>query len=233
MLSRKRRSPVLDLSKEERNRRSQQAIALKSRKQVTQYSNEGKKVRTFESLAEAQKATGIACSSIRDAAAGKIWLSGGFFWRLGKDKKVNAIKEKKQKHAAYVETQGTKVTQFDLNGKMLAQFPSIRDAAQATGTDESSIGHLLKGKNKIANGFYWKKGYINNDIDLSGYLYGRAAVAAANHKVVQQFTLDGVFVKSFPSLKAAAKEMGILPTNISKVVCGKQNTAAGFVWRCE
>jgi len=52
-------------------------------------------------------------------------------------------------------------------------------------------------------------------------------------KAVQQISLAGALVKEFPSIKSAAKETGLVPGNIVKVVKGQlgKRTCGGFIWQ--
>jgi len=51
------------------------------------------------------------------------------------------------------------------------------------------------------------------------------------HKKVAQYTVDGVFVAEFISVREAGRETNILPQSISKVCCGKRTKAGGFKWK--
>lgn len=57
------------------------------------------------------------------------------------------------------------------------------------------------------------------------------AVRKANSKPVDQFTLDGKFVKRWPSAKDAARELGINNRNISSCCNGIRKKAGGFKWK--
>ena len=63
---------------------------------------------------------------------------------------------------------GKKVTQYSMNGKRLAMFPCIKDAAKATGIERGEISKVMRNKNNrfSAGGFYWQKGYGPAKIDL-------------------------------------------------------------------
>ena len=50
-------------------------------------------------------------------------------------------------------------------------------------------------------------------------------------KQVDQYSLDGVFIQSFVSLRDIEKQLGYSNGNISKCCNGKQKTAYGFIWR--
>ena len=50
-------------------------------------------------------------------------------------------------------------------------------------------------------------------------------------KPVLQFTLDGVFIREWPSLKEVNRVLGYATTNISKCCLGKSKMAYGYIWR--
>ena len=57
------------------------------------------------------------------------------------------------------------------------------------------------------------------------------AVRKARCKPVDQYTLDGAFVKTWSSTREAARELGLTPANICHCLNGEQHTAGGFIWR--
>ena len=48
------------------------------------------------------------------------------------------------------------VKQFSLDGKEIAVFDKMEDAAKKTGTNYGSIANCCRGKIKTANGFIWR-----------------------------------------------------------------------------
>ena len=52
---------------------------------------------------------------------------------------------------------GYAVNQFKLNGEFVAQYESLRDAADITGIRYSSIYACVMGKMKKAEGYIWRK----------------------------------------------------------------------------
>ncbi|CAH6420933.1 HNH endonuclease [uncultured virus] len=48
------------------------------------------------------------------------------------------------------------VKQLDPNGNIIAIYPGMREASEATKIDRSGIGKVANGKQKTAGGFYWK-----------------------------------------------------------------------------
>lgn len=50
-------------------------------------------------------------------------------------------------------------------------------------------------------------------------------------KPILQYTMEGVFVKEYPSRNKAAEELGINPTMISNNVSGRKKSAGGYIWK--
>jgi group I intron endonuclease len=50
-------------------------------------------------------------------------------------------------------------------------------------------------------------------------------------KKVDMFNIDGIFIKTFDSFKAAGKEVGLLSGHIGEVVNGKFNNRKGFIFK--
>lgn len=230
-IARKRfKSPFLAMT--EQDRRKQRKAILKSvSKQVSQYSMKGRKIKTFSSAAEAERATGVFATSVGKVASGEDISAGGFIWRWGKEPKVDVEALKQEKRKAYVEKYGQKVTQYALSGKRIAHYPCIKDAAEASGVHVNAINKVLQGEYKSAKGFFWKKGYGKENIDLSGHKWGRESMAVTQSKPVKQCSLDGKHIKTFPSIKLAAHAIAKHPSTIIDTLKGRQHTTGGFKWK--
>lgn len=57
------------------------------------------------------------------------------------------------------------------------------------------------------------------------------AVRKAFCKPIDQYTLDGTFVKTWSSAREIEREFGISNGNISECCKGKRKTAGGFIWK--
>lgn len=222
-------SPLKYLSKEDREKQRRGIIESKS-KEVTQYSLEGKKIKTYSSCAAAERATSVFATVIGNRAGGKGISAGGFVWRWGREKIVDVETVKKERQEKHRIEYGQKVTQYDFDGNKIAIFFSLQEAELATTANTNAIRLVLKGKYKSAKGFFWKKGFGKDKIDLSQYKWGRESMGVTQSKKVKQLTLDGLFIKTYPSLKEAAADMQIKACNIVDVCKGRQKTAKGFKW---
>lgn len=182
-------------------------------------------------MAAAGKATGVHAVAIGGVAAGKYITAGGFVWRWGKAKTIDIKSFREARRRELRKKHGQKVTQYNMKGRKVASYPSLLDAQIASGAHTNAIRLVLKGKYKSAKGYFWKKGYGKENIDLSTYKWGNAAMAATQSKKVKQYTLGGKYIQSFASVKAAAKYMGVNSTTMSGACTGYQKTCGGFKWQ--
>src|SRR5690606_30368815 len=103
---------------------------------------------------------------------------------------------------------GQKVTRYALGGNRIAHYPSLQEAEAASGAHINAIRLVLNGTYKSAKGFFWKKGYGKEKIDLSGYSWGRQSMAITQSKQVKQLSLSGELIKIHQSVKEAAFSVG-------------------------
>lgn len=62
-----------------------------------------------------------------------------------------------------VKRPGVKVNQYSLDGKFIAEFPTIKDAEQATGTKRDDISGTCLGRRESAGNFIWR--YVDRKVD--------------------------------------------------------------------
>jgi NUMOD1 domain len=222
-------SPLKKMSKAQKQKQRDAIVQVIS-KQVTQYTKEGKKIRTFSSAAAAERSTGVHATSIGAIANGKKTTAGGFVWRWGKEKRTDIKALKAQRKKEHRIKYGQKVTQYDFDGNKIACYPSLQDAEAATTANGNAIRLVLKGAYKSAKGFFWKKGYGKDKIDLSAYKWGRASITATQSKKVKQFAPDGKYMQTFDSVKAASAAVNTSPPTLVACCKGRQKTCAGYKW---
>src|SRR6266542_36331 len=138
------------------------AIARKDLKRrykaVTQYSTDGKRIKTFKGIKEAGEITGIARSNISAVINGYLLTAGNYAWRSGEGKKkINLDEYFKAGKRSYKEKRGKKVAQYTLQNKLMEKFTSISDAAKETGIPFSNISRAVNGKISTAGKFIWRQ----------------------------------------------------------------------------
>jgi hypothetical protein len=55
----------------------------------------------------------------------------------------------------------------------------------------------------------------------------------ANSKPINQYDLEGNFIKEWQSATIAAKEINLHPTSIRHCVQGKTKTSGGYIWKAQ
>jgi len=227
-----RREPLV-VDKEARKRGIAKS-KLVNNKQVTQYTMQGKKIKTYPSIAVAAEKIRISHSHISNRARGNEYSAGGFIWRFGNAPKIdikpmlNSIAKRRKKNK---ETFGKKVTQYKLTGRRIATYPTINDAAKATGIKNTEISRVMQKKRFSAGSFYWLEGYGPVEIDLSGYEYGEVLRAKNRQRPVRQYSKDGKPLQRFDSIKEAAEEVGVDSSTVIGALTGKHGTAGGYKWK--
>ena len=108
---------------------------------------------------------------------------------------------------------------YDLVIAMYLELQNQNEVARRMGISSDTVSIVLK----------------NNNIER---LKSPEVAALATGKVVNQYSLEGEYLQSFPSAKAAAESLGkISPTSngasshISDVCRGKRKTAYGYKWK--
>jgi len=91
------------------------------------------------------------------------------------------------------------------------------------------------------NLLWWNNGIkeIKAYVQPNGFVAGRLTSeeiqsknsACQHRKSVQQYSKDGVLIKTFDSISKASKELNIQKINIINCCKGKRQTAGGFIWK--
>ncbi len=200
-------------------------------RQVTQYSMDGKKIRTYLSIKAAAVALNLSESGINSALRKRQISSGGFVWRYGTDAKVNLkpLLEKKSIHFKLL--RGTKISQYDTLGRRINRYLTISDAAKKNGTHSGDISLVINGRQKSAGGFIWKKGWGSEKINVKQDEFGEALRAKTKWKRVRQYDPSGKYIRAYASVKAAAASINLSPSSISTAIKSKTKLAGGFKWK--
>lgn len=88
------------------------------------------------------------------------------------------------------------------------------------------VNHINENKkdNRVEN-LEWCSGSRN-----CKYGHRNDAMINQRKKAVNQYTIDGALIKTFPILNAAARETGVNAAHICDVCKGRRSSAGGFKW---
>lgn len=184
------------------------------KKPIAQYTIEGKFIKSWESISEAQLQLGL--TSISNALLGVSRYAGEWQWRYyngdNSDIESTTIKEKS-------------VYQFDLQGNLIKCWRSASEASKSFDVKKQNsvrvaINNCCNEKVNQAYGYYWS--YKPKFEFRTNKCY--SAVAKYND--------EGEFICSYSTLQEAAKDCGLKSSgNIIACIKGKQKHCGGFRWR--
>jgi hypothetical protein len=75
---------------------------------------------------------------------------------VSKPKGMGEKVSKNRNHKKVAEKQQKPILQFDLNNKLIKEWPSIKHAAEGTNSNASTISKVCRGIFKKTNGFIWQ-----------------------------------------------------------------------------
>jgi hypothetical protein len=124
------------------------------------------------------------------------------------------------------------VTQYSVKGRRIRIFKSIKEAWEVTGIARSGISAVVCGYWQTSGGYVWKKGRGEKQIDLTGYFdQWRVGYKEKQGKKVIQYSKDNQFIQQHLSITDAAAQIGVTPSNISRMLSGELKTAGGYIWK--
>lgn len=127
-------------------------MSLSREKPISQFDKGGFRIATYQSLNRASKTIGIPAANITECCKGRRKSAGGFMWRYATsgDNRIKPI--------SYLPRGGTKipVSQFNIEGTLIAIYESGQEASSATGVSRACISACCREKQKTAGGFIWR-----------------------------------------------------------------------------
>jgi len=115
----------------------------------------GKKMKTFNSISEAEDKTGANNSTITACCKGRRKISKGFYWCYAEN--FDSFYFEPYKRIGRIPESAKKVIQIDVEtGGFIQEFRSIKQASELTGSNRKQIMKCLSGKGKTAGGYKWE-----------------------------------------------------------------------------
>lgn len=210
----------------EKRSRSMKKLSDTRKKEILQYDLNGNLINKFKCIEEVIKKTNYDESTIRSVCNHKRRSAYGFIWCHADETKsiqelIEELPMEKTKHS---------IAQYSLDGKLIATYDSIVNAARILNIHRSSIENALNNKSCQCQGYLWKYQDDNSNI--------MDKVIRNNNKKnyakipINQYDLNGNFLQTFDSAASAAiainKPNG--SSSITKACKGKLKTAYKFIW---
>lgn len=124
-------------------------------KSVSQYDLSEKLIKTYKSIQDAWRATGITHTSIADKANHPNERGTKFYWRHGAAPSIDSREIMQNWSRHYRKAVGKEVTKFDLEGNALAHYDALSEAARENQISHKSIVLCAKGTIQQARGYRW------------------------------------------------------------------------------
>ena len=162
-------------------------------------------------------------SCIYSCISGKLNSCFGFQWRYDKLNKINSIKSKSK---IISELKRKQVYQYDRDGVFIKKYDYLEKVA-LDGFNYKNVSECCIGNRTTCGDYQWSYEYYDN---IGSVLTPHEITAKKQSKKVYQYSLDGIFLKSYDSLSSASKDTGINFKLISKCCLGSQKTCGGYQW---
>lgn len=128
----------------------------------------------------------------------------------------------------WIGLQKKSVSQYDLEGRLIATYNSRLEAAEALGISSTQITAVIKERQQTSGNFLWLEG-ANNPKQIKV-----AELKLLNNPVkskkVAQYSLSGDLLRMFPSIKEAAESIHISPTTLGDRIYGP-GSPKDFIWK--
>ena len=117
------------------------------------------------------------------------------------------------------------VYQYDLQGNLVNQYYSVREAARQTNISETTISGHISGIYQCAGGYLWSYELKKMSKVDKAKFYKRA--------VLQKDKKSLNIIARYESVSEAARKTQIQQSDITRTCQGKRKTAGGFCWSYE
>lgn len=115
-----------------------------------------------------------------------------------------------------------KIAQFDLEGRRLCTYNSVKEAAIAVNTEPVNIRNAINGKVRHSNKYQWLK------FSYGEIIPDTIKPLEIQQKVVDLYCSDGFYYKSFSSLKEASCFLKVSIAAVNACLRGKLSTVKGY-----
>lgn len=198
------------------------SVANMGRTPVFQYDrNTGKFIAEYENLTEASTITEIDKSSIGAVCHHNVKAIGGYIFRYQDGTYINGEPLPEQEYEKSKNTHFRPIKQYEKDGTFIQEFMSIKDAELFFGKKQGStlIWHCVNRKKPSALNYLWS--YSDEEVVIP---------KSKREKPVNQYSLDGILINTFSTVKSAAKSISGNDSSLIKHI--KDSTSyKNYYWK--
>lgn len=193
---------------------------------IRQYSQDGKLIAEYPMAVEACRLLGLSYNSLwYHCVSQSSTLYADSFWRFVDKDEISdsgVVPVTQEVVEDYIR-------KYDFNGKLLAVFPSVAEAAASVGAHTTSIENCCFRISVSSFGYIWR--FKTDDEIAEGKPVPKVPT---NKKAVRQYTENGEFIAEYESVSDAYKQFGKPPQSGISNCCNRKQGAYscfGYIWR--
>lgn len=130
------------------------------------------------------------------------------------------------------------IVQLDFSGDIINVYYSVEEMEKTNTFAAYTIGHIMNKQDYIYKNYFWIRLDKYNDLakeNLMELISEKVTIKEtklhkSSNKPIMQFSKNGKFIREYPSIVNAAKEMGCTKQAIQQCVSGKCETCKGYKW---
>ena len=193
---------------------------------VVAYHLNGKIFRIYDSARQASLSNHGHPRTIDKCIRGNNLTAYGYMWRRVP---TGAIPDRIEPYKTATISMGNRaIAKLTSNGGIIEVYSSIKEAAKKNNIDAHSIRDVLNGKYKHAGGYTYRE-LTDKEIEENAIYVGNNTGAYPIR--INQYSLDGKYIKSYSSIGSAARTIGRPAQGIQQCLKRKSKTAYGFIWK--
>jgi hypothetical protein len=203
-------------------------------RKVDQFSMKGVYIKTFASAKDAAFEVSCDSSNISRACSGQSSNCKNYKWSYSEIRISDRDKLTSHLKVPLANSQTRKVKQFALNGDYIKTFNSMKEAALEIHSKDNTlkiagiiggIGEACRKNIATSYNYRWEYEAITKKDKINDKEVKQCK------RQIDQYSLDGVFIRRFKSIKEAAEEVKIGQNCIQEACAGKTTQSADFIWK--
>ena len=196
-------------------------------KRIAQYNLDGKFVKEYESISNAEKV-------VKGTINMNSKISHGYIWKHITEENEYTYKEDLTNDyliSLNSTINNKKCYRYSKVGKFIDEFISTTEAAKKLNLNQSSIAACCRKEYKISGGYIWRyASEVEYGKDLDKDELKKDLVHRLS-KSVKKYDKQGNFIKEFDSVTEAANEINVSTNNISLCCKRKSKSVKNFIYR--
>lgn len=189
------------------------------------YDANGARVASYNTLREASEAIGRDRYSVGHALKDMKRTSGGYRWVKAEIPPRSIGPLQVWKKAGPKGPVRVPCSSYDHEGRRIATWGSIKEAALALGVSPGGIGNALRSPASLVRGRRFRKGDAES---IEPYV---KPIHETHRMLVSSYDAQGKRVATYLSYREAAEKVGISKSTIAVAVRGVQYLVRGLRWR--